>query len=75
MICPNECKQLRTHPEPQTKAKCKAWCFSTSEIKSSCYTELQAYITPLTYNSRTQGNFVQTKLRTCEVFNEKPETN
>ena len=29
MVCPNVCKQLRKHPEPLTKAKPNAWCFST----------------------------------------------
>ena len=51
MVCLTSCKQLRKHPEPQTKAKFKAGCFSASEIKSNCDTELQAYITPLNYNS------------------------
>ena len=27
MVCPNECKQLRKHPEPITKVKCKVLCF------------------------------------------------
>ena len=43
--CPTECKQLRKHPsEPLIKSKCK-------EIKISCCTESQAYVTPLIYNS------------------------
>ena len=33
-----ECKQLRQHPGPPTKSKFKALCFSTSEIKITCYT-------------------------------------
>ena len=50
MVCLNVSKQLRKHPEPQTKAKRKAWCFSTSEINSSCYTESQSNDTPLIYH-------------------------
>ena len=52
MVCPDECKQLRKYPEQLTKAMHIAWCFSTSEIKDSCYTELQVYITTLNENSR-----------------------
>ena len=48
--CPNVWKQLKKHPEPLTKAKRKTWFFSTSEIKISCCTESQAYITPLIHN-------------------------
>ena len=51
MVCPNEFKQLRKHSKPLAKAKHKAGCFSASEIKSICYTESQAYITSLIYNS------------------------
>ena len=40
LVCPFECKQPIKHREPQTDAKCKAWCFSTSKIKKS-----QAYVT------------------------------
>ena len=43
MVCPNECK-------PIYDAKLKAWCFSTSEIKISCYAEKQVIFTPLIYN-------------------------
>ena len=46
----NEFEQLKKHPELLTKAKLRAWCFSASEIKSCCYTELQSYITPHIYN-------------------------
>ena len=36
-VFPNECKQLKKDNEPII-TKAKAWCFSTSEIKISCYT-------------------------------------
>ena len=48
-------KQLRKHQEPLTKAKRQASWFSSSEIKISCYTELQAYITPPIYNKFTSS--------------------
>jgi len=59
MACPNKYKQVRKHPEPITKVKRKACCFSTIEIKISCYTEPQAYVTVtlLIYNtSKTFAN-------------------
>ena len=56
MVCPNECKQLRNNPETITKAKNKAWWFTTSEIKSSCYTVSQAFVTPLIHNNHTKRN-------------------
>ena len=44
---------VKLTPEQLTNIKCKAWCFPTSEIrKISCYTELQAFVTPLIYNMR-----------------------
>ena len=32
------------------KSQAKSWCFSTSEVKISCQTELQAFVNPLIYN-------------------------
>ena len=43
MVCSSKCKQLRKQPEPITDTE----CFSTSEIKISCYTKLQTLITPV----------------------------
>ena len=45
-------KQQMKHPEPLTKAKRKAWWFSTSDIKIICDTELQVYVAPLIYNNK-----------------------
>ena len=51
IVCFTERNQLSKHPEPLTKAKHKAPGFSSLEIKISCYTDFQAYITPLIFNT------------------------
>ena len=59
MVRLTECKQLRKHPEPQSQAKNKAWCFSTSEIKISCDTELQTNVSPLIYNTLPKLSYLK----------------